>query len=181
MSEANITTPDVLEQWPTWRNSLIVHLTRQGYTGDQVGDVLKEIQSYVDESGETPEQAFGDPKTYARQRTVAPKGHRIGWREPRTLIQFAGIFVAGSLMVGGSILIMLGRTFPFDIPPTSGIVAGSIMLIIISLAGPRGGIRDPQTGKSMMKNNELTIRRLLSILIVFIIFILFATLMRNIT
>ena len=183
MTEADFTatTSDVLEQWPAWRNSLIVQLNRQGFTGNQIGDVLKEIQSYIDETGESPEEAFGDPKVYARDRSIAPQRRPIGWREPRTILQFAGIIIAGCLMVGGSILIMLGRTWPFDIPATSGVVAGSLLIILISMATPRGGIRDPQTGQSMMQNNDSIARMVLSVFIVLSVVTLLATVVRSLT
>lgn len=181
MMTMNDMNADVLAEWPTWRNTLIIHLTRREYTGDQIGDVLKEVQSYVDETGETPADAFGDAKTYAKQRSIDPADRPIGWRESRTILQFAGIIVSGGLMVGSSILMMMKITFPFDVPPTTGTVAGAIILIIFSMATPRVGIRDPQTGQSMMQENDRKVRMLISTFLVFMAIIFVATLMRNIT
>lgn len=57
-----------LEQWSDWRDKLILALRLKDVPGTTIGEILAEVEAHVAETGETPEQAFGSPRDYARLR-----------------------------------------------------------------------------------------------------------------
>lgn len=48
-----------------WRDRFVTELRMMEVTGSRVGDELKIVQDHLAESGETAEEAFGDPAEYA--------------------------------------------------------------------------------------------------------------------
>lgn len=50
---------------PEWSSEFIIEARLQEVHGTAIGDALAEIDSHVVESGESPWDAFGDPKAYA--------------------------------------------------------------------------------------------------------------------
>jgi hypothetical protein len=53
-------TTEPLATWPRWRDQLILELRKQDIPGTAIGEILAEIDGYLVESRETPEQAFGE-------------------------------------------------------------------------------------------------------------------------
>ena len=51
---------------PVWTEAFILEARLQDITGRGIGDALAEINSHVVESGQSPDEAFGDPRQYAR-------------------------------------------------------------------------------------------------------------------
>ncbi|RZU62171.1 hypothetical protein [Zhihengliuella halotolerans] len=49
-----------------WAGDMILELRLRGVDGTRIGDALAEVNSHCAESGERPEDTFGDPVTYAR-------------------------------------------------------------------------------------------------------------------
>jgi hypothetical protein len=51
---------------PRWAEALLLELRLQGVAGARIGAVLAEVDAHVVDSGETAQEAFGDPVAYAR-------------------------------------------------------------------------------------------------------------------
>jgi hypothetical protein len=50
-----------------WRDSLIMELRTRDLPGDRIGEVLADVDAHCADSGQTPDEAFGDPVHYAQQ------------------------------------------------------------------------------------------------------------------
>jgi hypothetical protein len=48
-----------------WLRDLALHLRVRGIDGGQIGDALAVVESHCDDSGEEPQEAFGEPIAYA--------------------------------------------------------------------------------------------------------------------
>lgn len=48
-----------------WRDAFVLELRLRDVPGPAIGDALAEVEAHCAQSGETPQQAFGDPQTYA--------------------------------------------------------------------------------------------------------------------
>lgn len=55
----------------TWRDAFIIELRLIGVPADRIGDALVTVESHVHESGESAEEAFGDPTAYAREMAAS--------------------------------------------------------------------------------------------------------------
>lgn len=51
---------------PSWAEAMLLELRLLGVDGPQIGSALAEVDSHCTESGQTAEEAFGDPSAYAR-------------------------------------------------------------------------------------------------------------------
>lgn len=50
-----------------WRDNFVIALRLQNIPGSQIGDALAQVDAHCTDSGEAPEEAFGDPVAYATQ------------------------------------------------------------------------------------------------------------------
>ncbi len=55
-----------------WTEDFVVELRLRGVTGRDIGDALKHVESYCQDSGESPDEAFGPAPDYARSLPFAP-------------------------------------------------------------------------------------------------------------
>jgi hypothetical protein len=67
-----------------WRESFVLRARLRGVPGARIGEALAEVEAHCAESGETPDQAFGDPVAYAQSLAdqLAPEvtaRARLGW------------------------------------------------------------------------------------------------------
>lgn len=83
-----------------WRDEFILEARLQGVHGTVIGDALVTADTHVQESGESAEQAFGDPKTYARETAAASPTKTVG----------TGIPPLGLVGIVAGLLGMLGAT-----------------------------------------------------------------------
>ncbi len=110
-------TQHVLGAWPEWRDRLIFALRMENVSGSEIGVILAEAESHLDATGEQPEDAFGDPAEYARQRGHdSPRVSKIGpalptssrWPlgalEGTSLLELGLVLacMAGSILIGSS-------------------------------------------------------------------------------
>lgn len=64
---------------PAWAEAFLVELRLRGVDGRRIGAALAEVEAHCAESGETAQQAFGDPTEYAGE--LAPDGTvSLDWR-----------------------------------------------------------------------------------------------------
>lgn len=62
-----------------WRDDFILELRLLSVPGDRIGDALMTVESHVAESGESAQEAFGEPKPYAREIAAATGTVDAGW------------------------------------------------------------------------------------------------------
>jgi hypothetical protein len=48
-----------------WRDNFVITLRLRNISGSQIGDALAQVDAHCTDSGEEPEEAFGDPAAYA--------------------------------------------------------------------------------------------------------------------
>ena len=68
----------------------------RGADGAQTGEALAEVEAHVADSGQTPQEAFGDPRAYAE--SVLPRERAL---DRRSVIGAILVGVAGYLGAGG--------------------------------------------------------------------------------
>src|SRR5699024_9383196 len=130
---------------------------RLGLSDAEVGDVLLEVQSYIDETGEPPEEAFGTPEDYARSRAIDPQPYPSIRESPRRKLQLVLLVIGGILLIGSPVA---ESVFFEDIPrflPAFGILVGfAIMYVSLRLTplSARKGPVDPVSGRSLMPDNS---------------------------
>lgn len=148
----------------SWRNHLIVNLNRRGLTDKQIGDILLEVQSHIDETGETPEQAFGTPEEYACSRSMEP--HSSRWKNPQVLWSYMFTLLGAAIMIGGAF--MAGTHISRPLTIVSILVGFAFMILATRIMPKRKGPIDPVTGTSLMpNNNRLAIMLGIAILCIF--------------
>jgi hypothetical protein len=150
---------DVLSQWPNWRDKVVVELRKREVSGDEIGDILAEAEQHIRESRETPEEAFGNPAAYARNRGpgsggLDPQLADVGmsWRLLALSIASAigGIMAASAAWDIGAGHPEWGRFLP---PWLALIIGLSVMFAPLSAIGP-DLITDPRTGKPMFRGDQ---------------------------
>lgn len=55
---------------PAWSEAFILEARLRGVLGTVIGDALAEVDAHVVDSGQSAEEAFGDPKDYAHHFPV---------------------------------------------------------------------------------------------------------------
>jgi hypothetical protein len=98
--------------------TLAMGLRQRKLSEDQVADVLRELQSHLQETGQRPEEAFGSPQEYAARfpkgNTVSP-GTRVAYLAAFTLMAIITVKVFTGQVLGISLgfpgtFIYLGAT-----------------------------------------------------------------------
>ncbi len=98
--------------------ALALGLRQRKLGEDQVTDVLRELQSHVQETGQRPEEAFGSPKEYAArfpQGNTVSHGSKVGYLAAAVLMVLIGVKVFTGQVLGISLgfpgtFIYLGAT-----------------------------------------------------------------------
>ena len=82
---------------PGWAEAMLLELRLLGVGGSRIGAVLAEIDSHCADSGQTAEEAFGDPVDYAKglelpaEDDVSPRA--LAWSAAPILVQVLGMLV----------------------------------------------------------------------------------------
>lgn len=98
--------------------ALALVLRQCKHSEDQVADVLRELQSHLQESGVHPEDAFGSPKEYAERfpkGSTVSRGSKVAYLAAAALMFLIGVKVFTGQVLGISLgspgtLIYLGVT-----------------------------------------------------------------------
>lgn len=108
-----------------WLDELTVELRINNVSGKSIGDMLASVEEFLADSGQSPQQAFGEPRSYALQlATAQPPAERgePGWSGYRvrvggsatSLVAFLAFSAAltpwlqgGPLLLGGWQLLLL--------------------------------------------------------------------------
>jgi hypothetical protein len=114
--------------------SLAMELRYRKLGEDQIGDVLRELQSHLQDTGGHPEEIFGSPKEYAgrfpKGTSVSP-GSRIGYLAAAMLVILLGIKSFSGLVLN------LSLGLPATLTYYAAVVALTAALIFWSVAVQR--------------------------------------------
>lgn len=141
MSESNVEARRYVDD-------LAFQLRLRDVPGERVGQILAEVQSHLDDSGESPADAFGPPAEYAKTLAAA-----VPAPKPNLAIIVA---ICGSLGSFGGFLILngvfglLGWEAPlFGLPAWVWIVVGVACLagLFIYARSLNDPIIDPRSGR----------------------------------
>lgn len=151
-------TTQPLEQWPKWRDDLILRLRMKDVPGETIGDILFEADAHLRETGERPEDAFGSPKAYATERAmIVPERHRsTGNRMRLVLIALVGGFT-GFLAASSAWSLGSGSDLYLGIPAWLGLAVAFAVAALFIPRLPVDLIRDPRTGRSIHGGRGSTI------------------------
>jgi hypothetical protein len=58
-----------------WADSLLLELRLLGVAGDRIGEAVCEVESHCSESGQSAQEAFGDPGEYAKSLQLQTAAH----------------------------------------------------------------------------------------------------------
>jgi hypothetical protein len=58
-----------------WADSLLLELRLLGVAGDRIGEAVSEVESHCSESGQSAQEAFGDPDEYAQSLQPQAAAH----------------------------------------------------------------------------------------------------------
>jgi hypothetical protein len=109
---------------PAWAEALLLELRMLDVPGRRIGAVLAEVEAHVVDSGETAEDAFGDPVRYARSLGLSPGPTSSRSAAVATVLPVA-VQVAGmSLTIGGAFALAAGT----EVSVTGGGVASAVLL-----------------------------------------------------
>lgn len=88
-----------------WRDAFVLRARMRDVPGERIGEALAEVEAHCAESGETPDEAFGDPVAYAQTLAdqLAPEiragGQRLSWA--RTALAGMSLIGAIACLLGG--------------------------------------------------------------------------------
>ncbi|WP_265522607.1 hypothetical protein [Oerskovia flava] len=102
---------------PAWTEAVLLELRIQGVSGTHVGEAIREVESHCAESGQSADEAFGDPVGYARSLGLPHSPAQSSAATVRavlpTLVQLAGMFLVlwtvPALAAGDAVTITLGH------------------------------------------------------------------------
>lgn len=87
-----------------WREAFVAELRLRDVAGPHIGEALAEVDAHCADSGQAPDEAFGDPIRYARTRaaSAAPETRQRRWARllPATLSAFATVAGVHCLVSG---------------------------------------------------------------------------------
>lgn len=127
---------------------LTMALRLRDVPGPRIGDIVAEVETYVAESGESAQQAFGDPEAYAA--SCAP-GTRGGWGSLLTrkaLFTMVVAGVGGWLAATGLIEGIRGVDHTYGIGPWWVMGIGLALLLGVLLVQRADVIVDPRTDRA---------------------------------
>jgi hypothetical protein len=143
----------------SYRNDLLMALRLKDVSGPRIAEVLAEVDSHVQETGESPVEAFGPPKDYAHEVVTALRPDdatgMFMWDWGRAAVTGLGSFAGAVLLIEGLITSIAGGPGPSGLPPVVAVVAGLILLVGIAFSLVRSTRRsgdrviDPRSGEDM--------------------------------
>lgn len=146
-------------------DDLALELRLLDVPGDRIGEIMAEVEAHTADSNQSPLEAFGTPRDYARELT----GTQLPVESDNVLIRFFGSFRAtdwlmlasGVLLTGlGAALLFSGVTglvapstdVLFGLPPLGAILIGVALLAswaVWAIRIPKDPIVDPRTGRAV--------------------------------
>lgn len=107
---------------PAWVDAFVVELRLLGVPGDEIGEHLVVLDTHLRESGEAVDEAFGDPREYAR--SLAPGGGPAAAVD-RSTVAMAVLALVGVVLVPAALGAVLDGT---RVTVTLGGVLAAVLL-----------------------------------------------------
>lgn len=161
-------SPNILGQWPQWRDKLVLELRSRDVPGAAIGEILAEVEAHLQESGESPEVAFGDARTYAGQRAADEGGGSDGgvplmasrslpvwitWGLDdwplRDMVLLATCSLGGLLAGFGARELSSGGDARAALSPWVALIMGILVCVAPPVVLPYDEIVDPRSGKGV--------------------------------
>ena len=120
---------------------LAVALRLRDVSGEQTGEILAEAEAHVAATGESLSDAFGPPRSYARQWG---RDARRGWL--RTVPTGLGAGVGSYALAAGALALGRGDTGPLGLPAGWTAALGAVIVLATAALLPYDPLRDPRTG-----------------------------------
>ncbi|WP_448070842.1 hypothetical protein [Georgenia yuyongxinii] len=76
-----------------WENDFVLELRLLDVDGRLIGDALEQVRAHCAQSGESAEEAFGEPGAYARRLEMPTEPARLAGVLAPSLVGLAGMFV----------------------------------------------------------------------------------------
>jgi hypothetical protein len=132
-----------------WRDAFLIQARLHDVPGSTIGEALAEIDTHCADSGQSPDEAFGDPvvyaKTLARDQRPGSRGsiHRRPWRSaPTTLATLSGI----TLLINGVDAVAHGTdgviTAGQLVFVAAGVIGTAVIVTVAFAVTPHPGRRD---------------------------------------
>lgn len=138
----------LLSKWPSWRDKATLELRTKNVPGDQIGDILTEVETHLDETGESPEDAFGEPGAYVSERLdgvgMAPASGS-GW-----IANAIGGAISGLLLGYGAWQFGAGDPVLGNIPAWIGLLLGVAGLAFVFGRIEPDLVTDPRSGRPLV-------------------------------
>lgn len=87
-----------------WRDDFIIELRLLSVPGPSIGDALMTVETHVSESGESAQDAFGEPRAYAREIAPSAGAGRIrgitGWTVVGNIAGLVGMLASVRALTG---------------------------------------------------------------------------------
>lgn len=141
---------------------LTLALRLRDVPGPRIGDIIAEVQTHVAESGESAQQAFGEPESYAA--SCAP-GTRGGWGSMftrKTLLIAVTAGAGGWLAATGLIEGIRGVEDTYGTGPWWVMGIGLALLVGVLFVQRADVIVDPRTDRALLPGLELHPRLVLA-------------------
>jgi hypothetical protein len=127
-----------------WRDNFVIALRLRNISGSQIGDALAQIDAHCTDSGEAPEEAFGDPVAYATHvaEQVRPVDLALSMSPLRAgLLGLAALFAVSALLSG---VAGLARGGPAELSVGSLVGAGAGTAAIALVVRFASVLKDPR-------------------------------------
>lgn len=118
-----------------WVEAMLLELRLQGVSGERIGAALAEVEAHVVDSGQSAQEAFGDPVEYARSLGLPPepeqsKAATLKGSVP-TLIQLFGLVAVTAAMPWGDGAVGITATL------LAGLVVTALVPVLVVALGDR--------------------------------------------
>jgi hypothetical protein len=145
MNQTNSSLPRSrpLDDHKTWREELVLQLRMDDVPGDRIGEILLDIDQHIRDTGESPEEAFGPAKAYARSWRDSGEQARSSMLN---LVAIAISAFAGTyLLTAGATGAGQGADSILRMPPVVALLMGAVILTVLVMQLPVDLIRHPAT------------------------------------
>ncbi len=150
----------LLNAWPAWRNALVAQLRSRDLPDEQIDDILLEVEEHLRDTGETPQEAFGEPPAYVDALVGKAPGmtSRIDpdFLQPVviTLVTVFGIV----LLASGAQGLGQGTDAVGTLDSWFALPAGALVLLAAVWWLPPGELRNPRSGRPLLGHSVTRLR-----------------------
>lgn len=107
----------------SWCDDFVMELRLMDVPGDVIGDRLAEVEAHCAESGETPDEAFGEPVAYAKT---------VGAESPKE--SAGGLWATAALSVGQVLALLVGTRAAGAWAAGESVAYNAVQVLCLALA-----------------------------------------------